>query len=177
MPSRYGPRRLRLLDFTAPICVTCNRWLAVLENDTRPVLAPLISVTTALILDLWSGKPVIPTGFYYDFRLRCCSHEGQIIWLGAYCDWHAAWAWHDGLHVGISADEPQNVFVSTFTAFRVVFQVTGHFDRGVTFNDGQWLTAALARVWPPSGQSIDWPPKKLTFGDESLAELAQSVKR
>ena len=129
------------------------------------------------MLDLLSGKPLIPTAFYYDLRLRRCPHEGQLVWLGAYRDWHyAAWAQQAGLHVGISADEPPNAFVSTFTAFRVVFHVAGAFDRGVTFNEGRLLAAALARVWPPRGQSVDWPPKKLAFGDESLAELAQSVK-
>jgi hypothetical protein len=196
MPSPHGPRRMRSLDLTAPICVTCNnRWLGVLENDVQPILAPLIrgeertldpgeqqllatwAVKTTLMLDLWSGKPVIPAGFYYNLRLRRCPHEGQLAWLGAYRDWHyAAWAQHGGLHVGISANEPPNAFVCTFTAFRVVFQVAGAFDRGVTFNDRRLLAAALARLWPPSGQSIDCPPKKLAFGDESLAELAQSIK-
>lgn len=195
MPSPRGPRRVRSLDLMALICVTCNnRWLGVLENDVRPVLAPLIrgeertlapgeqqllatwAVKTTLMLDLWSGKPLIPTLFYYDLRLRRCPHEGQLVWLGAYRDWHAAWAWHDGLHVGISAEAPPNAFVSTFTAFRVVFQVVGAFDRGITFNDGRLLAAALARVWPSSGQPVDWPPNKLAFGDESLAELARSVK-
>jgi hypothetical protein len=185
MPSPHGPRRVRSRDLTALICVTCNnRWLGVLENDVRPVLAPLIRgeeralapgeqqllatwvVKTALMLDLLSGKPLIPTGFYHDFRLRRSPHEGQLVWLGAYRDWHAAWAWHGGLHVGISADEPPNAFVCTFTAFRVVFQVAGAFDRGVTFNEGRLLAAALVRVWPPGGQSVDWPPKKLAFGDE-----------
>jgi hypothetical protein len=195
MPSPYGPRRVPSVNITTPICGTCNhRRLSVLENDVRPLLAPLIrgeeqtlslgeqqllatrAVKTALMLDPWSGKPLIPTGFYYDFRLRRSPHEGQLVWLGAYRDWHAAWAWHGGLHVGISADEPPNAFASTFTAFRVVFQVAGAFDRGVTFNDGRLATAALARLWPPSGQSVDWPPKRLAFGDESLAQLAQSVK-
>ena len=79
MPSPYGPRRIRSLDLTAPICVTCNnRWLAVLENDVQPVLAPLIrgeertlapreqqllatwAVKTTLMLDLWTGKLLIP---------------------------------------------------------------------------------------------------------------------
>jgi hypothetical protein len=196
MPSPYGPRRLRSLDITAPICVTCNnRWLGVLEKDVQPVLAPLIrgeertlspgeqqllatwAVKTTLMLDLLSGKPLIPTAFYYDLRLRRCPHEGQLVWLGAYRDCHyAAWAQRGELHVGISAGEPPNAFVSTFAAFRVVFQVAGAFDRGVTFNEGRLLAAALARVWPPGGHSVDWPPKKLAFGDDSLAELVQSVK-
>jgi hypothetical protein len=135
-----------------------------------------VGCQTTLLLDLWSGKPLIPTLFYYDLRLQRCPHEGQLVWLGAYRDWQAALAWYDGLHVGISADEPPNAFVCTFTAFRVVFQVAGAFDRGITFNDGRLLAAALTRVWPPSGRPADWPPKKLAFGDESLAELARSVK-
>ena len=195
MSSPHGPRRVRSLDLTAPICVTCNnRWLGVLENDVQPVLAPLIrgeeqtlapgeqqllatwAVKTALMLDLWSGKPLIPTLFYYDLRLQRRPHEGQLVWFGAYRGWQAALAWQDGLHVGISDEEPPNAFVSTFTAFRVVFQVAGAFDRGITFNDRRLLAAALTRVWPPSGQPADWPRKKLAFGDESLAELARSVK-
>src|SRR6266508_2629033 len=89
MPSPHGPRRMRSLDITAPVCVTCNnRWLSVLEKDVQPVLGPLIhgeertlapdeqrllatwAIKTALMLDLGGGRPLIPTGFYYDFRLR-----------------------------------------------------------------------------------------------------------
>jgi len=88
----------------------------------------------------------------------------------------AAWAQHRGLHVGISADELPNAFVTTFTAFRVVFQVVGHFTTGgATIDDGRLLAAALGRIWPPSGRLIDWPRGKLAFGDGSLVELAQSI--
>lgn len=88
MPSSHGPRRMRSLDITASVCVTCNnRWLSVLEKDIQPVLGPLIegkertlapdeqrllatwAVKTALMLDLASGNPLIATGFYYDLRL------------------------------------------------------------------------------------------------------------
>ena len=33
------------------------------------------------------------------------------------------------------------------------------------------LAAALARIWPPREEPIDWPPRKLAFGDDSLADL------
>jgi len=197
MPSLHGPRRMRSLDITAPVCVTCNnRWLSVLEKDVQPVLGPLIhgeertlapdeqrllatwAIKTALMLDLGGGRPLIPTGFYYDFRLRRCPLPGQVVWLGAYRDsYYAAWASHQALHVGISTNEPPNAFVSTFTAFRAVFQVVGHFTRGnMNVDDRRLLAAALARIWPPREEPIDWPPRKLAFGDDSLAELAQSIK-
>ena len=188
---------MRSLDITASVCVTCNnRWLSVLEKDIQPVLGPLIegkertlapdeqrllatwAVKTALMLDLASGNPLIATGFYYDLRLRRCPLPSQVVWLGAYRDsQYAAWASHQALHVGISTIEPPNAFVSTFTAFRAVFQVVGHLTRGnMNLDDRRLLAAALARIWPPRDEPIDWPPRKLAFGDESLAELAQSIK-
>jgi hypothetical protein len=187
---------MRSLNITAPVCVTCNnRWLSVLEHDVQPVLRPLIlgearTLTSdeqwllatwvtkmVLMLDLGGGSPFIPTGFYYDFRLRRDPFPGQVVWLGAYRDSHyAAWASQRALHLGISTSEPPNAFVSTFTAFRVVFQVVGHLTRGnMHVNDGRLLAAALERIWPPRGESIDWPPRKLAFGDDSLTELAQSI--
>jgi hypothetical protein len=67
--------------------------------------------------------------------------------------------------------------VSTFTAFRVVFQVFGHFSRGgAQMDDRRPVAAASAPIWPPQGRPIDWPPNRLAFGDDSLAELAQSIK-
>ncbi len=117
------------------------------------------------------------TGFFFDFRLRRRPHEGQIVWLGAYRDWrYAAWARHQALHVGIPSDEPPNALCLRVHGLPSRLQMVGQFDRGVTFNGGRLLAAALARVWPSSGQSVDWPPKKLAFGGDSLGELAQSVK-
>jgi len=192
MATPHGPRKMRSLDITAPVCVTCNnRWLSVLEKDVQPVLGPLIYgeertlspdeqrrlatwvVKTALMLDLGGGSPFIPAGFYYDFRLRRSPLPGQVVWLGAYRDsYYAAWASHQALHVGISTSEPLNAFVSTFTAFRAVFQALGHFSRGnMNVDDQRLLAAALARIWPPREEPIDWPPRKLAFGDDSLADL------
>jgi hypothetical protein len=197
MPSPYGPRRMRSLEITAPVCETCNnRWLSVLENDVRLVLGPLVrgeertlstgeqqllatwAVKTALMLDLSGGVPLVPTGFYVDFRQRRQPLRGQAVWLGAYRGSHwAMWAQQRGLRVGISADELPNAFVTTFTAFRIVFQVFGHFTTGgATIDDGRQSAAALERIWPPRGRPIDWPPRGLAFSDGSLIELAQSIR-
>lgn len=74
---------------TVPVCGGCNNtWLSVLENDTKPVLSPLIrgesfvdlnesqqgvlatwAMKTALMLDLANPEgPLIPLGFYRHFR-------------------------------------------------------------------------------------------------------------
>lgn len=110
-----------------------NRWLAVLEHDVKLLLGSLVlggeqtllpsaqpllatwAVKTALMLDPSGGQPLIPTGFYHDFQLQRSPLPSQIVWIGAYRDsTRAAWARHDGLHVGISADEPPNAFSTTF---------------------------------------------------------------
>ena len=96
------------------------------------------------MLDLSGGQPQIPAGFYHDFQLQRSPLPSQIVWIGAYRDsTHAAWARHDGLHVGISADEPPNAFSTTFTGFRVVFQVFGQFTRGRAHLEDRRLLAAL----------------------------------
>jgi hypothetical protein len=109
--SPHGPRLRRHLGMTAPVCMACNnRWLSVLEKDVQPILGPLIfgkerslppdeqrllatwAVKTALMLDLGSDRPIIPTGFYHDFRLRRGPLPNYLVWIGAYRDWHyAAW--------------------------------------------------------------------------------------
>lgn len=196
MPSPHGPRRLPSLAITTPICETCNnRWLSVLENDVQPVLRPMIrgeerslhptgqrllstwAVKTALMLDLASGTPLVPTGFFHDVRQRRSALASNVVWVGAYrgSRW-AAWARHTGLHIGIPDDEPPNAFVTTFTAFRVVLQVVGHFTKGgARLTDTRSLAKALARIWPPSGDSVDWPPGRLAFGDDALEALASSL--
>jgi hypothetical protein len=196
MTTDYGKRSVRSLDMTARICSTCNnRWLSVLENDVRTVLAPLIrghertltvdeqrrlaawATKTALMLDLASGAAVIPSGFYYEFRQLRMPLPSHLVWLGAYLgNKKAVWAERRGLHVGIGEDELPNGFVTTFSVFRVVFQIVGHFTvGGATFDESRLLNAALAPIWPPPGEVLDWPRRGLAFGDEALAELAGSI--
>jgi hypothetical protein len=86
----YGPKESATISVKAPVCALCNnRWLSVLENDVRAILAPMIhgaktvslsrdsqellatwAVKTAMMLDLSNGTPIIQAGFYRDLRLQ-----------------------------------------------------------------------------------------------------------
>lgn len=194
--SERGPRSLQEIDVTAPICQICNnRWLSVIENDTKPLLAPMIrgeertlgrdeqerlatwGLKTAMMLDLASGSPVIPTGYFQALRQQREPFDSTFIWLGAYSGSNRAiWAQHSGLHMDVDDTEPANGFVTTFTAFRVIFQVVGHFTRGgAEFSDNRIYKDALVQVWPPRSQSVEWPPNRLAFNDEWLVTLANSI--
>lgn len=194
--SEHGPRRRASIHITAPVCEKCNnRWLAVLENDVRPALAPLVrgektrtlsvgvqrllatwAVKTALMLDLSTGSPVVPTGFFHEFRLRRYPLESHFVWLGAYrgSNW-SVWASHRGVQFGARSGEPPLGFVTTFTAFRVIFQVVGHFTTGgAAIQDDRMLSAGLHQIWPPGEGPIEWPRDQLAFGDDALVELDRS---
>jgi hypothetical protein len=165
----------------------------LLENDVRPVLTPLIrgeertlsldeqrllaawAAKTALMLDLVASAPIVPAGFYCELRQLRTALPSQAIWLAAYLgNRKAIWAEHRGLH--ITEDEPPNAFITTFSVFRVVFQVVGHFTKGgATFDDTRLLSLGLARIWPACENPIDWPRERLAFGDDALAELAASI--
>lgn len=197
LKAERGPRPLRTVNITAPICRKCNnRWLSVLENDVKPLLTPLVrgdeccleqteqkllatwALKTAMMLDLASGSPVIPTGFFHSLRQRRDPLESKFVWIAAYIgSTHAIWAEHRPLHVGIGDDESANGFVTTFTVFRVVFQVVGHFTiGGMTLNDDRIYRDALSQIWPIRSQTIDWPPRRLAFDDDWLPTLANSFR-
>jgi hypothetical protein len=191
-----GPRSLRKIDVTAPICATCNnRWLSVLEGDTKPLLSRMLrgeeqrlfhneqkllatwALKTAMMLDLASGLPVIPVGFFHELRQKRKPFASSFVWIAGYggSQW-ATWAHHSALHVGISETEPPNGFVSTFTVFRVVFHVLGHFTRGgATFDDNRIYRDALAQISPLRMLPVEWPPNGVVFNDEWLEKLAVSI--
>jgi hypothetical protein len=186
--TEHGRVPIRSLDVTVPICSHCNnRWLSVLENDARPILAPMINGTgsftltsdqqkllaawalkTALVLDLVSGAPMIPAGFFYAFRQRREALPNTAVWIGAYLDKSAIWVDHHG----IPAEKPTD-FVTTFTVGRVVFHIVGMIDEGTVALPTD--TPALWRLAPRYQESIAWPRDNLAFGDESLRSLASSV--
>jgi hypothetical protein len=185
---------------TVPVCGGCNNtWLSVLENDTKPVLTPLIkgeplgdlnedeqrvlatwAMKTVLMLDFANPVgPMIPLGFYRHFHQLRRPLPGAVVFLGAYSGNMAIKAWQEGLYVpdssGRPPDEP-NGFVSTFSLSRVVLQVMGHFTRGgATFKEGRLVSVALHVIWPPSRRGIRWPRSSLAFNDEELGNLAGSV--
>ncbi len=82
------------------------------------------------------------------------------------------------LHIGDPRPERPNACLTTFTAFRVVFQVLGHFTTGgATLTEGRLPSLALHAIWPPRSETLRWPRDRLTFGDDALVELAESFSR
>lgn len=195
--SEHGPRPLRKIDVTAPICRKCNnRWLSVLENDTKPLLSRMLrgeeqrlfaddqkllatwALKTAMMLDLASGQPVIPTGFFHALRQQREPFSSAFVWIAGYngSRW-ATRAQHTPLHFGTAKTELPNAFVSTFNVFRVVFQVVAHFTTGgATFNDGRVYRDALAQISPLRCIPVEWPPNRVAFNDEWLETLAESIE-
>jgi hypothetical protein len=85
----------------------------------------------------------------------------------------AAWAVKTALMLDLASAAP---IVPTGYLLRVVFQVVGHFTQGgATINDGRLVAAALAPIWPPRSDTIEWPPRRLAFDDAALDELADSI--
>jgi len=192
----FGPKKRATVDVTAPVCSTCNnRWLSVLEKDVQPILSPMIhgaetlavsvdaqhllatwAAKTALMLDLSGGNPIIHAGFYRDLRLQRRPFDSQVIMLGAYNGDKGVRAYHRGLRLGAAEGDPPLGFVTTFTVFRTLFQVVGHFTSGgAIWSDKRTLSVGLHTIWPTNG-AIDWPRDRLAFSDEAIEELDVGVE-
>jgi hypothetical protein len=130
------------------------------------------------MLDLSSGEPVIPAGFFHQLRQRRSPLMTSIVTVGAYNPATAAvWAERTGLRMDVPESEPANGFVATLTVGHALFQVIGHFTTGrAEINDDRVFKGALARIWPPREDTIDWPPADTAFDDEWLRILAASVQ-
>ena len=192
----FGPKKRATIDVTAPVCSTCNnRWLSVLEKDVRPILSPMMhgaetlalsvdaqhllatwAAKTALMLDLSGGNPIIHAGFYRDLRLQRRPFDSQVIMLGAYNGDKGVRAYHRELRLGAAEGDPPLGFVTTFTVFRTLFQVVGHFTAGgAIWRDKRRLSVGLHTIWPTNG-AIDWPRDGFAFSDEAIEELDASVE-
>jgi hypothetical protein len=187
----------RLIDFTIPICKSCNNtWLSVLENDVSRLAQRMLRRQTVtldaqaqLALATWAAKvaymidsfgdPTVPRGYSEALRLERRPSDSTYVWLSAYDNpSRAVIAWQQGFRfpdqLGWRPDTP-NAFVVTFTAFCLIFQVFGHFNRGgATLRDGRdHLIPALIPIWPVGSSSVTWPPR-YTFGDDSIDLLVGS---
>lgn len=191
-----GAKRVsHAIDVEAPACELCNnRFLSVLEQDVSPVLELMLlgeervlnraqqlllatwAVKTALMFDASTGKDaVIPMGYYREFAQLRAPLPSTQVWLGAYSGIRPGLAWRQALWIDVPLDVAPNAFVTTFTAYRVVFQVAGHFVRAASFRDRRYQFASgIHRIWPVEPGSIRWPSRKLAFGDESLEAFAGS---
>jgi hypothetical protein len=146
-----------------------------LSVDAQRLLATW-AVKTALMLDLSRETPVIQAGFYRDFRLQRRPFDSHVVMLGAYNGGNVVRAYHHESRLGAGEGHPPVGFVTTFTVFRTLFQVVGHFTSGsATWRDDRRLTVGLHTIWPTSG-AIDWPRDGLAFSDDAVEELVVSVE-
>jgi hypothetical protein len=102
--------------------------------------------------------------------------DSHMVILGAYNGQIALRAFHRGLQFGAREDVPPLGFVTTFTVFRTLFQVLGHFTNGsATWNDNRRLRVGLHTIWPAS-HAIDWPRDGVAFDNDAVEELDASVE-
>jgi len=127
-----------------------------------------MAVKTAFLVDALTN-PVVPRGFAYSLRDRRMPPEGTVVWPSASSDTtNAAVATKRAYRFpdrGGHRSPDANAYAITFTAFRVLFQVFGHFTSGAaTMNDQRHgLKPALDQLWPVQREVVSWPPPRLMF--------------
>ena len=185
------------------VCTTCNNgWMSKLEQDTIPVLRPLLvdlsvrlSPEQQSLLASWAMK----TGVVLDsihkhtrfYRKEECKNlrenrtipTGTVVWIGRYLG--------NGLHAGqsdFSLDSPPhrkiaNGCVITFVLGHVVFQILSarprpeHEERrvNVEYRPGSW-DKLLTKIWPSADSQIAWPPP-LSFTLYNECSIGSLVNR
>ncbi len=185
------------------VCETCNNgWMSKLEQDTIPVLRPLLvdlsvrlSPEQQSLLASWAMKTGVVldsiykhTRFYQkeeckNLRENRTIPTGTVIWIGRY--------FGSGLHAGLSdfsLDSPPhrkiaNGCVITFVLGHVVFQILSarprpeHKERrvNVEYRPGSW-DKLLTKIWPNADSQIAWPPP-LSFTLYSECSIGSLVNR
>lgn len=185
------------------VCEPCNSgWMSRMERTVQPFLGTMIlgdpssatlstiqqrrlaawAVKLALMLDFAHEKnPIIPPSEYEMFYKRRRPHSGMTVWLTAYSGSHwGAWAHRTSLHhrrrafkAVLPAPEHENLYILTFTVFRVVFQVIHYFGgQGIKVEESWPWTQSLIPLWPRGNEPVVWPRNNLAFNDHELSLLA-----
>lgn len=191
----HGPQPVRLIPVvTNSVCRLCNNtWLSVLENDTRPILEPMLfadraalnpdeqrilatwAFKTALMLDL-AGDQQIAVGFHREFAIARQPPRDALVWIGGYMGPMAVVALEQALQLGAPDDELPKALVSTFTVGRCLFQVAQHFTRGGwELKDTRPIARGLHRIWQPRGWAVEWPRRQFGYSEQGLAEVAGRI--
>ncbi len=191
------------IEVTVPVCGDCNnKWMSVLEGDTKQLLVPMADAATGsrppislsaakqVRLATWAVKtvylidayqaPVIPRGSLHELALHRVPNAWTVVWLGGYTPDVALRADKRALDFLTNAGEPTNnspnAFVITFTILNMLFQVVGHFNGGSwTLRDNRrQYDGALFQIWPNPAPNLSWPPS-LGFSRISWDDLAASI--
>ncbi len=167
------------------VCETCNNgWMSRLEQDTIPVLKPLLadlsirlSSEEQILLATWALNTgmvldsIYKHNRYYQGDECKALHEsriipaGTVIWIGRY--------FGSGLHAGLSDFSLDSLpqlkvaagCVITFVLGHVAFQILSVRPRpefkersfNAEYRRGRW-DELLAKIWPNAGGQITWPP-------------------
>jgi hypothetical protein len=167
------------------VCKTCNNgWMSKLEQDTIPVLRPLLrdlsyplSSEEQILLASWAMKTGMVLDSIYKherfYQRNECQNvrenraipNGTIIWIGRY--------FGNGKHAGLSdfSSDPSphpkvgNGCVLTFIFGHVVFQIlsarvgSDYKERWfkVASRPGRW-DELLTQIWPNNNRQFIWPP-------------------
>lgn len=100
--------------------------------------------------------------------------SNAVVWVGAYNRSNAVMAGRQPLLVGGNLVE----VVTTFTVFRVVFQVLLHFTAGsASLRDERLFSAGLYPIWPGQAQDVVWPKNRFVFSDEAFIEPQALARR
>ena len=191
------------IDITVLVCGDCNnKWMSVLEGDTKQLLISMADagtgrrapmqlsaaeqirlatwvVKTAYLIDAYQA-PVIPRGFLQEFALKRVPNPWTVVWVGGYTADVALRADKKAFDFPTSDGQPTNnspnSFAITFTILNLVFQVVGHFNGGTwTLQDNrQQYAGALFEIWPDPAANLSWPPS-VGFSRISWDALVASV--
>ena len=197
-PGHTGTRKVRV------VCQTCNNgWLSVLEDQTKPVLTPLITGKHAnltpeaqTILATWASKTVM-TAEYVQPKGRCVTQKERV-WLKArltppedWCVWIAAYngsEWHNltiyqhrgYLHespIPSPGDKARHIQSTFFGVGRIVFLVVNSAMSNIRFAfSAIEEVTGLIQIWPAQKRSVIWPTIRI-FNDEQATAAAHVLRR
>jgi hypothetical protein len=185
------------------VCENCNNgWMSKLEEDTIPVLRPLLvdlsvrlSPDDQILLASWVMKTGVVLDSIYKhshfyqkeeceiLRKNRTIPTGTVVWIGRY--------FGNALHAGLSdfvLDSPPHLKIAngcviTFVLGRVVFQILSARPKpeykelrvDVGYRPGKW-DRLLTKIWPNADTQIVWPPP-LSFTLHSEFSIRNLVHR
>lgn len=205
--ARYGEGAFDItrssvgFDFTVrKVCDSCNSgWMSRLENETIDVLHPMISglalqllslktqrqiavwaVKTAMMLDNTQVAPILPSVQLQRMRSHRAIPRNTRVWLGACNELYPLVTCHT---VRIELGNRKNPGVLHTGGFYSPLKI-GHLclyvyftPVDVTIQYPALYHAAVARLWPPRGSSLPWPPPVRSTDGEKFERFADTFWR
>lgn len=193
-----APFNLRVKD----LCKRCNNeWCGSIEDEARPIMTPMIvgesvrlSPDAQTVLAIWAMKTIlmlqltyphdhrgIPSDQYWWFREHRCPVPNEQIWIARHDgsgDWPIASHYYAlGLFDPAVSKPPDhhNGHAVAFSVGHLVFRAFGHtVETGTIAAPGDPFHGALRRIWPATGDVVDFPPPIEITGNDGLRALVDA---